>query len=241
MKAISLTLLLLLLILKPVLSQEKEVLLKPLLFHGLVMDGSSLLPIGNVQVLINRKFSTTSGADGVFAFYVDRKDTVTFSILGYKNTELQISDTLKGDEFMAGIYLKSDTLEIGEVIILPRFRNLKSEIMNAQLPNSTQMDNAKYNVAISAYQGRTTVGSLGDPASNYALLSSRQKMLAYSKGGIPPDQMVAFSPLLLIPAAYLLIHGLPDKAPQYTQKLTDDEVKQIEQEYFKSLRKSKKE
>jgi hypothetical protein len=239
-KTFSLTLLLISLILKSGLAQEKEVLLQSVFFHGLVMDGSSLLPIGNVQVLVNRKFSMASGADGAFAFYVNRKDTVTFSTLGYKTTEIQISDTLKGEEFIAGIYLKSDTLEIGEVIILPRYRNIKAEIMNAQLPNATEMDNAKYNVAISAYQGRTTVGNLGDPETNYALLSSRQKMLAYSKGGIPPDQMVALSPLILIPAAYLLIHGLPEKAPQYRQKLTDDEVKQIEQEYFKSLRKTKR-
>ncbi len=239
MKTLSLTLLLILLTLNSGLAQEKEVFGKNILFRGLVMDGSTLVPVGNVQVLINRKFSTASGADGAFEFYVNRKDTVTFSALGYKRTVVQISDTLKGEEFIAGIYLKSDTLEIGEVIILPRFRNLKSEIMSAKLPYAAEMDNAKYNVAISAYQGRTTVGNLGDPATNYALISSRQKMLAYSKGGIPPDQMVALSPLLLIPAAYLLIHGLPEKPPQYSQTLTDDELKQIEQEYFKSLRKSK--
>jgi hypothetical protein len=238
-KNLSLTLLLIILILKSGLAQEKEGFVKTILFHGLVMDGSTLLPLGNVQVLINRKFSTASGADGLFAFYVNRKDTVTFSSLGYKSTDVQISDTLKGEDFIAGIYLKSDTLEIGEVIILPRFRNLKSEIMNAQLPYAAEMENAKYNVAISAYQGRTTVGSLGDPATNYALISSRQKMLAYSKGGIPPDQMVALSPLILIPAVYLLIHGLPEKPPQYTTPLTVDEVKQLEQEYFKSLRKSR--
>jgi hypothetical protein len=239
-KQLSLTLLLILICLESGLAQEKDTIIKSILFHGLVMDASSLQPVGNTQVFINSKFSVAGASDGSFAFYVNRKDTVTFSSMGYKDAKVQISDTLKGDEFIAGVYLNSDTLEIGEVIILPRFKNLKSEIMNAKLPNTAEIDNAKYNVAISAYQGRTTMGTLGDPSTNYALLSSRQKMLAYSKGGIPPDQMVAFSPLLLIPAAYLLIHGLPEGPPQYSQKLTDDEVKQIEQEYFKSLRERRK-
>ncbi len=163
------------------------------------MDGSTLLPLGNVQVLINRKFSTASGADGAFAFYVNRKDTLSFSILGYKSTEVQISDTLKGEEYIAGIYLKSDTLEIGEVIILPRFRNLKSEIMNAQLPHAAEMDNARYNVAISAYQGRKTAWKpWGSGRITMRLSNSRQKIDAYQKEAYHPNlSLVALSPLIL--------------------------------------------
>ena len=37
-------------------------------------------------------------------------------VLAINQPSLYISDTLSGSEFMAGIYMKSDTLSIGEVI-----------------------------------------------------------------------------------------------------------------------------
>ncbi len=209
------------------------------LFHGMVMDAKTLSPIPNSQILINREFSSVSSANGNFAFYVNRNDTVLFKHLGYKSTLLFVGDTLAGQEFIAGIYLNSDTLAIGEVVIVPRFKNIKSEILNARSKTSSQMENARYNVAMSAYQGRTTQGELGDPASNYQLLHQRQKINAFERGGIPSDRIVGISPLLLLPAAYLLIHGLPEKPPAFDQELTDQELVQIREKYLESLKKKK--
>ena len=236
MKIISLSILLVLASFISGLAQVKDQSREIILFNGVVIDGTGLSPVANVQITINRLFSSVSGSDGSFAFYVHRKDTVKFKALGYRDETIVISDTLKGEEFIAGVYLKGDTIEIGEVIIIPRYRNIKSEILNAPDPNAAIIDNARYNVAISAYQGRTTIGSLGDTASNYELLRNQQRMNAYSAGQIPPDQMVALSPLILIPAAYILVKGLPEKPAAFSPRLTDDELKAIEQEYYKSLR-----
>jgi hypothetical protein len=101
------------------------------------------------------------------------------------------------------------------------------------------MDNARYNVAISAYQGRTTQGKLGDPTTNYDLIRQRQKVNAYEKGGIPSDKIVGISPFLLVPAAYLFIHGVPEKTAPLEQKLTDQELDQIQKKYFESLKHQK--
>ena len=188
------------------------------------MDATTLSPIANSQIMINRVFSSVSGNDGTFAFYVNRNDTVVFKSLGYKSTILYVSDTLTGREFIAGIYMNSDTLSIGEVVIIPRFTNLKSEILNARSKTPATLDNARYNVAISAYQGRNSQNKLGDPAYNYALLSQKQKINAFEKGGIPSDQILGINPLLLIPAAYLLLHGLPEKPAPLNSQLTDQEV-----------------
>ena len=70
--------------------------------------------------MINRNFSSVSDKDGTFAFYVHPNDTVVFKSLGYKPATMIISDTLIGREYIAGIYLKSDTVSIGEVVIIPR-------------------------------------------------------------------------------------------------------------------------
>ena len=57
--------------------------------------------------------------------------------------------------------------------------------------------------------------------------------MAYEKGGIPSDQTVGLNPLLVIPAAYLLIKGLPEK-PGPVKSFTDPgfEVDQIHRKYL---------
>lgn len=210
-----------------------------ILFHGIVMDANTLSPISNSQVLINRIFSSVSGNDGTFAFYVNRKDSVFFRHLGYKSALLLVSDILKGREFIAGVYMHSDTISIGEVIIVPRFNNLRFAILNSPSKVPPTMENARYNVAISAYQGRTTQGKLGDPSTNYDLIHQRQKVQAFERGGIPSDKIAGINPLLLLPAAYLLIHGLPEKPPQFEQQLTDQEIDQLHRMYLETLQQKK--
>jgi hypothetical protein len=208
-----------------------------ILFHGLVIDAKTELPLPGSQILINRVFSAVSGDDGKFAFYVNRHDTVEFSRLGYKSTIMLVSDTLTGWEFNAGIYMQADTLSIGEVIIVPRLRNLKSEILNSRSEASPLIENAKYNLEVSAYQGKITGNKLGDPAINYEVLRQRQRDDAYSKGQIPSDRIIGISPLLLLPAAYLLMNGMPDKSSPLQPHLTDREVEQIHRKYLETLRK----
>jgi hypothetical protein len=226
-------------ILQTGLSQQKENAGIRILFHGLVMDASSLAPIANSQILINRIFTSTSGNDGTFSFNVNRNDTVVFKSLGYKSTILYVNDTLSGREFIVGIYMQSDTLSIGEVVIVPRLTNLKSEIMNSRSKAPAGMENARYNVAVSAYQGRNSQGKLGDPAANYELIRQKQKIEAYERGGIPSDKILGISPFLLIPAAYLLIKGFPEMPAPMKSQLTDDDVDQIHKKYLETIKKRK--
>lgn len=207
-----------------------------ILFRGLVMDAASLAPVANTQIYINKEFASVSNPDGSFVFTVNKSDTVIFNSLGYKQTFFYISDTLKGTEFNAGIFMRTDTVEIGEVIIIPRRPNLRSEIMNAPPREPGIMDNARNNVAISAYQGRTTQGQLGDPADNYAAISQKQKVMAMEKGGIPSDQIAGLNPLLIIPAAYLLIKGFPEKPAQMKSELTPSELEEIHKKYLERNR-----
>ncbi|HEX7493569.1 MAG TPA: hypothetical protein VF346_05060, partial [Bacteroidales bacterium] len=59
------------------------------------------------------------------------------------------------------------------------------------------------------------------------------------RGGIPSDRIVGISPLLILPAAYLLIHGSPEKPPAFEQELTDQELELIREKYLKTLKQSK--
>jgi hypothetical protein len=210
-----------------------------ILFHGLVVDADTQVPLPGTQILINKAFSSVSGDEGKFAFYAGRLDTVIFRRLGYKSAILLISDTLTAREFNAGIYMHTDTLSMDEIVIVPRFRNLKSEILYSRSESSTELDNARYNLEVSAYQGKITSNKLGDPAANYELLRQRMREDAYSKGQIPSDRLVGISPLLLFPAAYLLMNGLPENPPPLQPHLTDQEINQIHRKYMERLKKGK--
>ena len=214
--------------------QEKEESGIKILFQGVVFDSKTLGTLPNSQVSVNRRFSSVSDMDGSFALYVNVWDTVRFSRLGYKPESMVISDTLVGKQYLAGIFMNSDTLSIGEVVIVPRMANLRSEIMNAKVKTSPEMEYARHNVAVSAYQGRNTTGKLVDPASNYELLRQRQKVDAFERGGIPSDRILGLSPFMLIPAAYLLLKGLPEKAPPLKPDVSDYELDRIIKEYLKN-------
>jgi len=208
-----------------------------ILFHGLIIDATTLSPIANSQIKINRSFSSVSNEGGAFTFWVNRRDTVIFSRLGYRSTIFYVSDTLAGKEFNAGIYMTSDTLSIGEVIIVPRLSNLKSELLNTRPEPQPEIENARYNVAVSAYQGRKSQSSLGDPATNYEILRRKQRIYAYERGGIPSDRIVGLSPFMLIPAVYLLFNGLPENPAPTSMKssLSRQEVDQIHKKYLETI------
>jgi hypothetical protein len=208
-----------------------------IIFNGIVRDASTLEPLANSQIMINRSFASVSNEDGTFVIRVSRRDTVTFSLLGYQSALFYAGDSLPGREFMAGIYMKTDTLSIDEVIIMPRLPYLRSDILKTPPESDTEMDNAKYNIAVSAYQGRVALSQLGDPSSNYSVLQQKQRIAAYEKGGIPSDRMVGLSPLLLIPAIYLLMNGFPENEAPMKSRLTRQELDQINKKYLETLNK----
>lgn len=220
-------------------SQVEKTLNSRIIFSGIIRDAETLTPLPNSQIRINRSFVTASDENGTFALRVNRRDTVVFTLLGYQPASFYVSDTLTGREFMAGIYMKTDTLSIGEVIIMPRMQNLKYDILKAPPAPSPEMENAKYNMAVSSYQGRIAISQLGDPASNYAVIHQKQLINASEKGTIPSDRIVGLSPFMLVGAAYLLINGLPEKPESFKPNLTKEELDQINNKYLETLVKKK--
>jgi len=236
MKRYSLIMLILFLVINSLSGQVIRETGSRILFNGIVMDAVTLEPVEGSQITINRIFTSVSDNDGKFAFYVNKGDTVVFSLLGYEPVELQISDTLSGREFIAGIYLNSDTIAIGEVVIVPRLANLRSEILTSHPETNQVIENAKYNLEVSSYQGRLSQGKLGDPSLNYEVLRKQHRADAYSKGQIPPDRIVGLSPFMIIPAAYLLMSGLPGKPAPMKPQLTEQEVDLLHRKYLETIR-----
>lgn len=204
--------------------------------NGIVMDAVTMEPLPGSQITSGNRFYSAASEDGRFSFNIRRKDTVVFSVVGYKPVFFILNDTLIGREFNAGIYMHPDTLSIGEVIIIPRLAALKREILKPASVPGPQIENARYNLAVSAYQGRVGQVNLGDPESNYEILRQKQNTEAYEKGGIPSEHILGLSPFMILPAAWLLINGLPEKPPALKPDLTVSEIEQINKRYLESLK-----
>jgi hypothetical protein len=211
----------------------------PVLFRGVVMDASSQERLPGSKIVINRSRSVAGAEDGTFSFYAFKKDTVVFSLLGFKPASLIISDTISGKEFLTGVYLESDTLLLGEVIILPRLDYLKGEMMNPKLSSDQALENAVSNITIASYVGRTTEAKMGDARTNYDVLRTKMKYDAYERGGIPSDKILGLSPLLLIPAAYMLIKGVPEIPEAPKAHVSTKDINELQTLYreFKKKRK----
>jgi hypothetical protein len=211
-----------------------------ILFRGIVKDAATDYPLTSAQIFINREYAATTDSAGTFSFRVVNNDSVTFSSLGYKPAYYHVTDTLLINELMAGIYMTSDTISIGEVIIIPKRSNLKSEILKAPTQKTPENENARYNLQMAAYQGRISQGKLGDPASNYNVMRQMYAQQAREKGQVPSDQMVSISPFTIIPLAYMLLKGFPEKPSPYIPNLTEEELNQIHKKYLESIRSENK-
>jgi hypothetical protein len=208
-----------------------------LLFHGIVLDSRDESALPSAQIFVNRSFSSVSDEAGKFSFFAHRKDTVVFRLLGFKTAAIVVSDTLRGKDYVAGIYMSTDTVAIEEVVILPRLTTLKSDILNKKYETGRLNQNASNNIALSGYVARMNQNKLGDPATNYQVIRERQKESIFTRGQIPDDRIVGLSPLILVPAVYMLIKGLPEALPAYRQGLTEQEVEEIHKRYLESIRK----
>jgi hypothetical protein len=222
-------------------SQKKVEGSGTILFRGIVLDASTQATLSGSQIFINRNRTAAGFPDGTFSFYASKKDTIVFSMLGYKSTKMIVSDTLTGSEFLTGVYLETDTLLISEVIIVPKLTSLKAEMMNPNVAVDSKIENARSNISIVSYQGRTGQLKLGDPAINYEILRQRQRVEAYEKGGIPSDKILGLSPFMLIPAAYLLFHGLPEKPEPPKPQISAKDLEELRQLFIYSRNKRKQE
>lgn len=208
-----------------------------ILFRGVVISSPAQERLTGTQIYLNRVAYASSRSDGTFSFFANKLDTIVFSMLGYNPVSLVVSDTLRSKEFLTGVYLQSDTIEIGEVIIVPRLNNLRAEMMNPRIEPNAQFENARSNISIASYVGRTSQPTMGDPNVNYQILRNKQMRSAYEKGGIPSDQIVGISPFLLIPAAYLLLHGMPQAPIPPDPNISRRDLDELNRLYFEMVKK----
>jgi hypothetical protein len=112
-------------------------------------------------------------------------------------------------------------------------------MMNPVRQPDQKLENARTNLSIASYQGRVNQGKMNDPYSNYDVLRQQQKINAYEKGQLSSSRIAGINPFLLLPAAYLLLHGVPEKPDPPSQGLSTKELNDLNKKYFEQQKNKK--
>jgi hypothetical protein len=180
---------------------------QPVFVTGVVLDRNDMKPLPETVFMINHRNSTITGDDGKFSFWGAPGDTITARYIGYKEVNMVVPDTLTASEYLMGVFMSPDTVQIKEVIIFPRNYNLMSEMK--QLPVDEKMlMNAQKNVDLGTMQGLTQAPKKYDADMNTRNTMRKYQMQAEYKGmKVNPSNSVGISTAAISPSNFL--YGKP--------------------------------
>lgn len=92
-----------------------------ILFSGVVINKVNSETLPNVTCRYGRNKGTLSDADGCFRLATHKGDTILFTYVGFKACEVVIPDTLSEPEYMVGVFMSPDTVQLSEALIVRRW------------------------------------------------------------------------------------------------------------------------
>lgn len=98
-----------------------------LFFSGAVFHNETAVPLSDVHCRWGKGQGVVSDENGCFRIRIHRGDTVRFTHVGFRPCRVVVPDSLKENEYMLGVFLSPDTLELSEVLIMRRWRNKRGE------------------------------------------------------------------------------------------------------------------
>ncbi len=200
-------------------------------FKGVVFNENNE-PMPNAHILINERKGTLTSPEGFFNFRVNASDSITFSYLGYKSFNFVVPDTLTRIGYVAGIFLKRDTLSLPEVVVLPWIskQHFRQAFVNSdQL--SKQEAHAKAN--LNQVAGQTPNRYSYMHSSGVELQQKQFTNRQQYKGLISPDDMVSVG----IPYAIGLIYNLATRSKAKQAEIKRMKKRLLEYKYFMERKK----
>lgn len=96
-------------------------------FSGVVVNARSSEMMPDVNCHFGRNGGSVSDENGCFRIKIRRGDTVVFSHVGFKACRVVIPDTLRGKEYMLGVFMSPDTLMLSETLIIRRWKDTRRQ------------------------------------------------------------------------------------------------------------------
>ena len=164
-----------------------------LLFRGVIMEGDSLFSLPYAKYIINNKIGYTANEGGQFSFWAKSGDMVHFSYVGFKDLYVQVHDSLSNNNYLMGVFLSRDTIELSEVVIIPQIVNPNAVARNMPLISTKDDIVAQNNVAMSTYQAKTQPIKEWDAEMNQKNFINARSMEIEYQTQVSPAHMVGAS------------------------------------------------
>lgn len=126
---------------------------------------------------------------GIFSIISAPGDTVFFSAIGYKSTLLTVPVTSVGDHYITDVIMVTDTIEIGEVLVLPwkTYSEFKRAVLENK-PADPLMENMEYNLAMVQQQIWSDMSPTPGQAYRYTVQQVSDNL--YTKGQSPANNLL---------------------------------------------------
>jgi len=126
---------------------------------------------------------------GIFSIISAPGDTVFFSAIGYKSTLLTIPPSITGNHFITDVILVTDTIQIGEVLVLPwkTYSEFKRAVVENK-PVDPLMENMAYNLALVEQQIWSDMRSTPGEAYRYTMQQMADNL--YTRGQLPANNLL---------------------------------------------------
>lgn len=173
------------------------------IIRGSILDAADLQPIPNVNIYVRHGYGTASNENGYFELPCHLADTIIFSCVGYQRVTFPVPDSLIGRSRVVGIVMQTDTVLLGEVVVLPfiTYTQLKYEVANMQpdenislaisnvdiavksartMPATTTSDDAPMR-QLASYTNRLEYAGMYDPSKTLNLIGLGTGLAAYAR------------------------------------------------------------
>ncbi|BAX79444.1 peptidase associated/transthyretin-like domain-containing protein [Labilibaculum antarcticum] len=203
-------------------------------FTGAVMDQKELSPLPYSHFRVNEKRAGTTNSFGRFSFWVNSGDTIHYTYVGYHDVKIIVSDSLKQNAYLFGVFMAKDTIALQEVLILPRFGDFREAFINAKV-NTPEYVRAKNNINSATYEALTKAPEKMDAKANTDLLIKNHVVMNEHHVMVPPDMMVGVSMSRTLPEISRMKRKRDLKIPD--NLVTDKEITTLKQMYKYSTKK----
>ncbi|MBK3517637.1 peptidase associated/transthyretin-like domain-containing protein [Carboxylicivirga marina] len=159
---------------------------------GVVFEQDSLNTLPYSRFNLDAK-SFASDEKGQFSFWAQQGEVVRFSHMGFKDTYIQVDDSLKHKNYMLGVFLTRDTFLISEVIVMPRYENIALQAKTMPLVITPEQAYATNNIRSSTHQALTQTPIRMDAEMNHRMVLQERTWSTVYKTQIPPGKTIGVS------------------------------------------------
>ena len=126
---------------------------------------------------------------GIFSIISLPGDTIFFSAIGYKSTILTVPPSITGNHFITDVILVTDTIMIGEVLVLPwkTYSEFKRAVIENK-PVDPLIENMEFNLALVEQQIWSDMRATPGEAYRYTMQQMSDNL--YTRGQMPANNLL---------------------------------------------------